>query len=206
MSQKGFGSLLGSLILDLAWTHYTARYAERHLSEVKELAAFILTTFQGAAPEANLKVWYHTQRRMGFPPGMFGERTICWETPIGFTVYLDDRALVGMGIELWPTRIVIRQLQGIKGVKCPFELREWPHLFVSATLSYTLARGLKEVRISCAYEQISYDYPSTPHLEHTHEYERFLTEHRKRLEQRYDGTARSLGFTQKHRYWLWENA
>ena len=130
--------------------------------------------------------------------------SICWEAPVGITIYHGTLELFGLGVELRGKALCIRQLQGVQGTIVPKELHRWPQLFAKTCQDFARkVRTIEEVRIYCADQSLFYDYPNID-CDDDAKWPQILKEHQQRMRRRYDGTARTLGFKQTHsRYYSW---
>lgn len=136
-------------------------------------------------------------------PGYNREITgsICWEAPIVFAVFLNDKPAVGMGIELLGDTLSVRQLQGAHGTTIPEELRNWPKLFVEACVIFAQKSNLRCVRLYRADQAIFYSHP----VFEKNDTREAREETQQRMRRRYDGTARQLKFKMEKRWGVWNN-
>ncbi len=171
-------------------------YAQTKKEEVYYLQSLIFEFF-------NYKNEVCSGIHMGYinKPGYVHEITnsVCWEAPIIFMAHVGGKPAVGMAIEMHRRHIAIRQLHGVRGVQLPPELREWPKVFVEACMAFAQERGLKEVRLYRADQDMFY---RAPYIDESTESADAV---RRRMRRRYDGTARQLKFVMKKRWGVWYN-
>jgi len=135
---------------------------------------------------------------MGYPTDKDVVRvgSICWNSPIGITVLIDNRDCFGLGIELYSSILSIRQMQGVPGTKIPEELKDWPTLLVEACMDYASYSNLSEVRIFKADQDFGFENPDVNPAEGQSLANAKKT-HQDRMRRRYDRTASDLGFEKR---------
>jgi hypothetical protein len=98
--------------------------------------------------------------------------------------------------------IYVVQLQGVRGQDVPVELRSWSELFITSLQELVRNEKFKEIRIAKARTLGSYRYPNMKGTARE-TIEQVAARIRKNMQSRYDGTARTLGFTERRRWWVW---
>jgi hypothetical protein len=180
---------------------YLAHVANRKQTQLELLLQCVVYTFREAEPDLSGYSW-HTQPLPGYAhKGSERTSSICWEGPICFTVYADDRAILGMAVEFRGSTVCIRQLQGAAGSSIPDRLKKWPALFVTAVKMFLLNEpSFRTIRLYSADTRPSYMHPVMPLTE-----EKFA-KYQQQLRRRYDGTARQCGFKKSPhgKYWEWD--
>lgn len=173
------------------------RYIRKHPEWIHALGMTISKEFKG-----------HTIRYALFGehgPEKDGRNPIWWETPLTYTLWFQEQAAFGIGLEFAANRIHIRQLQGVKGFNHPEDLANWPMRLVACCKAFAEEYGFKEVRLYRADQTIFYKYPlverAKPGL--TREETRELM--RQHMRRRYDGTARRAKMKMKKKYGVWVN-
>lgn len=143
--------------------------------------------------------------RAGYRIWPDGRRSaICWDAPIAIMVSVNNKPAFGMAVELCGKTLSIRQLQGVKGTRIPYALREWPKIFIEGCVSYARYSGLKRVRVYRADQSPHYMTPAFQQTLDGKLAEMFLDNHQNGMRRRYDGTAKALGFLPKRRYYEWK--
>lgn len=127
-------------------------------------------------------------------------KKICWEAPLGLSVWDDDQPLFGVAIEFRYGFLCIRQLQGVAGQKVSYNLRSWPQRVVRLMVRFARLTGLKGIRLYRANTSDFYDYPHFADAYTDEEWRSKRDDLRVRLRRRYDQTAESLGFVMR-KYW-----
>lgn len=183
-----------------------ASIACRRTEYLNRLVRCVGREFLGA--QSFTGVQWHTQPFPGYvhdKPG--GKRTseICWEAPVGITIYLDEKPVLGMAVEFRGPHLCIRQLQGVAGVHLPDELKDWPARFVEGAMNFLCnTEELVSVRLYAADQRWSYKRPFNREVELLVLTATELKQYQQRLRRRYDGTARKMGFTRhNNRYYDW---
>lgn len=143
---------------------------------------------------------------LGWTPGYseIEHRAICWEAPMGLAVWIDGRPAFGVGLEFYANTIRIRQLQGVKGVKVPYALRDWPKRLVKALRRFALLSGMRGVYIGRAHMSLFFHMPHLGVLD-GEDPKAALERHQNRMRMRYDETAKSLGFELFQDWGVWHN-
>jgi hypothetical protein len=127
---------------------------------------------------------------------------IHWDAPLGITLWVKDSPLVGLAVEFWNNELYIRQLQGVKGVTIPVDLRRWDRLFVEGCKVFATKAGFRAVRLTRPTElitsKLSRSALSVEELQEQKEWG-------ERKKRRYDGTARTTGLKMKRsgRWNIW---
>lgn len=193
-----------SLQIGIFWRNFQCwrfgRTARKNEDRIYDLSTCILSVFISADKTVDY-IEYHTQLSLGYPTRENGERfsEICWEAPICFTIFHNDKPLVGMGVEFRGETLCIWQLQGAAGAKVPETIRKWPALFVEGAKKFVSeAENMQSVRLYAADQRFSYKYPMGD-LDEVQ-----MKKYHQNLRRRYDGTARQQGFKKKtKKYWEW---
>tara|TARA_B100000508_G_scaffold60333_1_gene47065 strand:+ start:115330 stop:115953 length:624 start_codon:yes stop_codon:yes gene_type:complete len=177
------------------------KVARKQEDRIYELSKHVLNSFISEDKTINY-IEYHSQLSLGYPTKENGERfsEICWEAPICFTIFHNDKPLVGMGLEFRGSALCIWQLQGVRGAKVPETIRKWPALFVEGAKKFASeTKEIRSVRVYAADQRISYRFPEGDLSEAD------MCRHQRNLRRRYDGTARQQGFKKvSKRYWEWK--
>ena len=141
---------------------------------------------------------------LGWGPGysVIEDRAICWEAPLGLTVWLNGEPAFGIAIEFHSNMIRIRQLQGVRGTKLPYTLRDWPQRLVKVMMRFAILSGMKGVCVSRAHLSLFYHYPHFDDPEDK-SWKQLVTEHQARMRRRYDQTAQNLGFDMTEDWGVW---
>lgn len=140
----------------------------------------------------------------GIGHGLNDNRTICWEAPIGITVWLSGEPACAIGFELEGDTLCIKQLHGVSGAKDLRDIPDWPKLLVRCCMAMAEEAGLAGVRLTRANQTLFYKRPLFKTANGLTCVER-RKQHRQRMRRRYDGTARQLGFTMNRQYSEWKN-
>jgi hypothetical protein len=135
--------------------------------------------------------------------GPVEDSRICWETPLGFTVWDQEGPLFALGLEFRQGFLCIRQMQGVPGKRIVSPYRDWPRIFVEIAQEYALEQGLRGVRIYRARTSMCFWYPVFGPVEDREDFARRCREVRARMLRRYDGTAQEIGFVPKKDFWVW---
>jgi hypothetical protein len=179
------------------------READKRIADVDALSLVVGRAFRRRTALVS-GAQYCTLDDMGYDCDQDGNRVsgICWNAPIGITIYLSDKAHIGLGVELRGRVLSIRQMQGVYGQPIHKIVPDWPEVFVQACIQYALQTNLREVRIYKADQDFGYRYPVFEMPEGTN-YTEVIAAHRNRLRRRYDRTAQKLKFTKKKKYYVW---
>jgi hypothetical protein len=136
------------------------------------------------------------------------ERPMHLDAPVTVTVLRKrkgrKRQALCMSFYILRNTIYVTQLQGVRGQDVPVELRSWPVLFVTSLQKLACNEKFKEVRIAKARTLGSYRYPDAKGTGRE-TMEQVVALIRENMQSRYDGTARMLGFSERRRWWVWEN-
>jgi hypothetical protein len=120
-----------------------------------------------------------------------GHGRIHWDAPMSITLWTAEGALVGLSVEFWCNELYIRQLQGMKGVTIPHDLRKWDRIFVEGCKMFAKRARIKAVRLSRPTNLLSAKLSQLEILSVQQQEE--LKEIHGRKKRRYDGTARTTG-------------
>lgn len=178
--------------------------ASRRLAEINSLTKCVGQTFRKRTDRFSAVSW-STQKAPGFAVANGKRHPVCWESPVGITIYLAGKPALAMGVELHGSTLCVRQLQGIAGTKLGKNLQDWPKLFVQACTEFALASGIKRVRIYRADKSLFYRFPANIVKRNGETMQEALQAYRQRMRRRYDGTARQLHFVMKRSYGEWTN-
>ena len=199
-------SVLEILILVpyIAWRRATRRiewfFLFRKILQRKRLLFALRRDIQdvfevcGGVDEISVTVYGHR----GYGEESKKKKTIYWEAPIAITLWSKGTPIAGMALELRGRSLCIRQLQGVSGVRFRGALHAWPRLFVQAVIRTAKRANMQSVRLYRANQSLFYLFPSDIHTR-----EEFVS-YRKRMERRYDGTARELGFAMQKKYGVYK--
>lgn len=195
------------LISKLLWRNLECEYLVRVANRLDDDLDLLLTCIGGAFMDAHLGTdnfyfGFHTQPRPGYAMGkdLLHTSEICWEAPVCYSIYLNDKPLVGMAVEFRGSVLCIRQLQGAPHTKLPNDLRSWPKLFIAGSKLYQHnAKRITSIRLYSADQRPSYKYPVADFSPEQ------MADYHRNLRRRYDGTARQCGFKRVNpRYWEWK--
>lgn len=193
------------LILSNVLFRYRANVASKRLAYLDRLILCVGREFRGTPSFTS--VGRHTQPAPGYAHSKTGEREseICWEAPVGITVYFDEKPVLGMAVEFRGPHLCIKQLQGVAGTQLPNELRDWPARFVKGAMNFLYnTEELVSVRLYTANQRLSYRFPFDKDLKRIVMSKEEKRLYQQRLRRRYDGTARQMGFTRRNnRYYDW---
>lgn len=125
-------------------------------------------------------------------------KTLYWEAPLGIAIWAKEGPLVGMAVEFRGDALCIRQMQGVSGAKIPPELKMWPRMFVQACIECVREEPtLREVRVYKADNSLCFLFPEGMTSNQA------VLAHQQRMQRRYEGTARQMGFTKKEKWYSW---
>jgi hypothetical protein len=134
------------------------------------------------------------------------ERPMHLDAPVTVTVLRKRRGrkrqALCMSFYVLGNTIYVKQLQGVRGQDVPVELRSWPALFVASLQKLACNEKFKEIRIAKARTLGSYRYPDAKGTARE-TIEQVVARIHKNMQSHYDGTARTLGFIEKRRWWIW---
>jgi hypothetical protein len=134
------------------------------------------------------------------------ERPMHLDAPVTVTVLRKRRGrkrqALCMSFYVLGNTIYVNQLQGVRGQDVPVELRSWPALFVASLQKFACNEKFKEIRIAKARTLGSYRYPDAKGTARE-TIEQVVARIHKNMQSHYDGTARTLGFIEKRRWWVW---
>ena len=203
---QAYGEVLyHNIAFFLSYTIVRRRTADIERLATEVFRAFVEETSRSSRFRAKLRVGYSLARHPGYrvhPDGT--SDPICWEAPIGITLYIHNKPVCGMAVQFCGKVLKIRQLQGIKDVRLPGVLREaWTQVFARSCCRYASRRSFDCVRIYRADQSLYYRYPVLQGI-HGNPSQADLSTLRKRMCRRYDGTAEALGFAPKRRYYEWK--
>ena len=134
------------------------------------------------------------------------ERPMYLDAPVTVTVFRKKketkRQALCMSFYVSGNTIYVVQLQGVRGQDVPAELRSWPLHFVESLQKLACNERFEEIRIAKARTLGSYRYPDAKGT--TRETAaQVVARIRKNMQSRYDETARTLGFIERRRWWVW---
>lgn len=134
------------------------------------------------------------------------ERPMHLDAPVTVTILRKKkgrkRQALCMSFYVLGNTIYVVQLQGVRGQDLPAELRSWPALFVTSLQKLASNEKFKEIRIAKARTLGSYRYPDVKRTARE-TIEQTEARIRKNMQSRYDGTASTLGFIERRRWWVW---
>jgi len=134
------------------------------------------------------------------------ERRIHLDAPVTVMVLRRGRGrkrqALCMSFYVMGNTIYVVQLQGVRGQDVPVELRSWPVLFVESLQKFACNEKFKKICIAKARTLGSYRYPDVKGTARETT-EQVVARIRKNMQSRYDGTARTLGFIERRRWWIW---
>lgn len=189
------------LILRNAKVAFLCFLAKRKDAEVQKFARTVFRRFREKSAVC-------TKVSMGFNPrpghGNLEHLKLCWDAPIGITVWFNDEPALGLGCSMHRNFLFVWQLQGVAGITVPPELRDWPKLFIEACMEYAELSGMKGVRVYRAQHSTLFEHPYFD-TQSSEEYRTAVVAHQQRMRRRYDGTARQMGFTMRPRWGEWLN-
>jgi len=132
------------------------RIAHKRISEVEDLANFVGLVFKEATPLFSA-IRLIMLKDMGYATDTQGQRVVplCWNAPIAIVVYMAELPYIGLGVELRGQSLCVRQMQGVRGAMPLRNLRDWPEILVKTCMAYAEDKGLKEVRVYKADQEIA---------------------------------------------------
>ena len=180
------------------------RIAHKRISEVEDLANFVGLVFKEATPLFSA-IRLIMLKDMGYATDTQGQRVVplCWNAPIAIVVYMAELPYIGLGVELRGQSLCVRQMQGVRGAMPLRNLRDWPEILVKTCMAYAEDKGLKEVRVYKADQEIGFEHPEIDFQEDQNR-EEAIKAHQDRMRRRYDRTAQKLKFEKKKRYYMWK--
>lgn len=131
-------------------------------------------------------------------------KTLYWEAPLAVAVWLEGKPLFGIALEFRSGALCIRQLQGVRGARIPRKLITISRVLVKACVSFARLSGTREVRLYKADQSLFYHFPDL-HLQAGESHACAVRAHQQRMRQRYDETAKDLGFSEHPRWYSWRN-
>ena len=148
------------------------------------------------------------QKRPVFGPDVSTRRSVYWEAPVAVVIFRHDKtgshAALCMSLYVIGDVIYIKQLQGIASTHIPAAIRDWPRLLVEACQDFAVAQNYRQVRIAQASSMphfqmagLSADTPAAG--------EKIRAGIQSRMLAHYDGTAKTLGFVEAGRWFIWPN-
>jgi hypothetical protein len=195
---KGLRSvLLTALIRSFEWG-FQLRYVNARQKMVKTLMLMLFHRFRKYPDLEGVSMGM--VHGPGYSENEDGE--ICWETPLGLTLWNTNGPIFGLGIEFRGRFICIRQMQGVSRTHIPPEFRDWPVACVRLMMRFARLTGFRGVRIYHAHTSFFYRFPelNLPEGADRKEEIRLL---RQRMRHRYDGTARKLKFRPTKDFSVW---
>ena len=180
------------------------RIGHKRISEVEDLANFVGLVFKEATPLFSA-IRLIMLKDMGYATDTQGQRVVplCWNAPIAIVVYMAELPYIGLGVELRGQSLCVRQMQGVRGAMPLRNLRDWPEILVKTCMAYAEDKGLKEVRVYKADQEIGFEHHEIDFQEDQNR-EEAIKAHQDRMRRRYDRTAQKLKFEKKKRYYMWK--